>query len=80
MEHCIAVFQKNQEEKLYKVYITDSLQLISENTAVFVKGKAISKRFYDIAYKDAENKQPEKSADEILNEVTKNTGLVVIDE
>lgn len=79
IEHCIAVFQKAEQEKLYRIYTTDCLKLISENTAGFVNGKAMSKRFYEIAYNDETSKQPEKSAEEIVEEVTKNAGLVVIE-
>lgn len=76
IDHCIAVLQKENEEKLYRIYITDSLKLISENTAGLTNGKYMTKRFCDIAY-DVENKELEKSAEEIIEEVTKNAGLVV---
>lgn len=72
-------YLKQERDTAYRIYITDALKLITENTAGFVKGKAMSKRFYEIAYDDATSRQPEKSAEETIEEVTKNAGLVVID-
>lgn len=72
-------YLKQERDTAYRIYITDCLKLISENTAGFVNGKAMSKRFYEIAYDDATSRQPEKSAEETIEEVTKNAGLVVID-
>ena len=78
MEHCIAVFQKQDIEKAYRIYVTDALKLISENTAGLVKGKAMSKRFYDIVYTDKQQNQI-KSADEIIQEINHKAGLVMIE-
>ena len=59
--------------------MTDCLQIISENTAGLVKGKALQKRFCEIAYEDMQKKNViEKSAEEIVKEVTEKAGLVVI--
>ena len=78
MDHCIATFQKKNEEIAYKIYITDALKLISENTAGLVKGKIMSKRFCEIAYEE-KKQEPEKSAEEIIAEVNKKAGLVMIE-
>lgn len=60
---CIALFNKEQEEKLYKNYIANTLQNISENTSKIVhivsrgqmESKYMSKTFDDIL-----NPKPEK--------------------
>lgn len=72
-------YLKQERDTAYRIYITDAMKLISENTAGLVGGKSMSKRFYEIAYNDETSKQPEKSAEEIVEEVTKKAGLEVIE-
>ena len=33
IEYCIALFQKEREDRVYKQYISDCLRIITENTA-----------------------------------------------
>jgi len=55
---------------IYKIYITDRLYKDKDNFII-----PSTDRFYDLIYKD--NKNP-ISGDEIVKEVIKNAGLVVI--
>lgn len=66
-----------EDELLYKIYVTDSLKYIAENTAKQVGGVHLTKRYIDLV----EPKEPEtpKTPDEIIDEVTKNAGLEVIE-
>ena len=59
------------ENLLYRVYITDALQKICENTANFAGGHIMPKRFYDLAY------GKEESAEEIITNIVKKAGLEV---
>lgn len=56
---------RETREKLYKVYITDMLKGL---------GGAKGKRWLDMAYPD--KVVPEKSADDIVNDLIKRGGLV----
>ena len=57
IDHCVAAFFAEQKERLYRIYITDSLQAIVENTALrfpfnaepFKYGQEISSRWLDLA-------------------------------
>lgn len=51
-------YKKQNEEKLYKLYVTNCLQAISENTAKNIGGKYISKIYSDII-------EPKKQIDEV---------------
>lgn len=66
IDHCISAFQKEQEQKLFNVYITDALQVIADNTMRFNGGSRMSKRFYDVAYAEKPVKEQEETADEII--------------
>lgn len=72
-ERCI----QNERDTAYRIYVTDCLKGILENTARINGGTYRNDRYYDIY--QPKKKTEVKSADEILEEVIKNTGLVVID-
>lgn len=65
IDHCISAFQKEQEEKAFKIYLTDALQAIAENTQRFAGGMKMNKRYYDIINIKPQQKQ-EETADEII--------------
>lgn len=64
------------EELMYRVYVTDALQKIAENTANFAGGHIMPYRFYDAVYGDGDRKEKE-SAEEIVRNVTSKAGLEV---
>ena len=77
IEHCISLFKKEQVEKAYRIYVTDCLQAIAENTTHIVGaggvvdyGKTMKARWIDIIDQKQENTQ---SADEIIHKLK--TGL-----
>lgn len=59
------VIEKHLQENLYKVYITDSLRLIGENTAKVCDGGSYIK----IRYADIIDKKPKdnRSSEEIID-------------
>ena len=81
IDHCIAVFSKEQEEakkqeeeKRYRYYLTDCLKLITENTAKYAGGSYLT-----ISFRDIMDPKPviEKSGDEIAAEVIMRAGLKI---
>lgn len=72
-EHCISAFLKRQDEKYYRIYVTDALKCISENTAKSVGGMSMSKRFFDIVDRSKpQEEEEEQTAEEIIDRI-KNT-------
>ena len=62
---------QEQRDKAYRIYVSDAVRLISENTANFTfggGGKYMNMRLYDILYSDM-NVKEERTADEIINHV-----------
>ena len=55
VEHCISAFKNQEEEQIYKIYVTDTLKAISE-------GKHLTDRYYDYI---KPKKWETRSADEI---------------
>ena len=51
------------------MYLTDALQIIAENTARFGGGKSLSKRYWDIIDKGAN--EPQRTSEEIISTITK---------
>ena len=50
VEHCIAAFNSMQEERLYRIYVTDSLKALikaDKRYYDFIDRKPVKKRTYD---------------------------------
>lgn len=41
IEHCLMAFRKSQEEKIYRVYLTDALQALTKNTTHYLTPKGM---------------------------------------
>ena len=74
MRYVLARAKQANETKMYRVYVTDALQIISENTGTAVqKGRYLSQRFVDIAYADETEKEEDpRSCIEIVSDMWKN--------
>jgi hypothetical protein len=64
IEHCISLFSERQKEKTYRIYVTDCLKVISENTTHLMSNKGIvdcgshmTQRWYDIVNVDIEEQK-----------------------
>ena len=67
IEHYISFFHKEQEEKAYRVYVTDTLRLVAENTAKMGQGGSyIKARYIEVIEPPKEEK---RSADEVINNI-----------
>ena len=75
--YCISRYKREQEEKAYRVYITDALRLTVENTAKFAGGSYIKARYIDVI---EQKKQDNRTGDEIVADIIKRAGLVVKSE
>lgn len=75
-EWCISLFHKEQEEKSYRIYVTDCLQSIAENTMhVFVLndiidyGAKMKRRWIDIIEPKEEAKKESKNENRSTKEI-----------
>ena len=75
--YCIARYKREQEEKAYRVYVTDALRLTVENTAKFAGGNYIKARYIDII---EPKKVDTRTGDVIVADIIKRAGLVVKSE
>ena len=78
MRYVLAQYRREQEDKAYRIYVTDALRLISENTASAVGGKYITARFADVIAPPKE--EDNRTCEEITAEIIARCGLVVNDE
>lgn len=63
IEHYIAFFQKEQQEKAYRVYVTDALRIVTENTAKQGGGTYLTTRYADLI---EPRKEETRTANEII--------------
>lgn len=75
MRYVLAQYRREQEDKAYRIYVTDALRLISENTASSVGGKYITARFADVIAPPKE--EDNRTCEEITAEIIARCGLVV---
>lgn len=75
IEHCISAFSERQQEKSFRIYVTDTLSYIAKNTAKQVKeGVYVGKRWIDII---EPKKEDDRSGDEVAMEIIEKLGLRV---
>lgn len=67
--------KEQKENEFYRLYVAECLRIISENTAKTAGGGYMSKSFDEII-----NPKPtdSRSAEEIINDITKNAGIEVV--
>lgn len=67
MRYAVAKARKNAEEKAYRIYVSDTLKMIAENTAR-AGGRYVTARYVDIIHPKPEET---RSADEIISHIKK---------
>jgi hypothetical protein len=78
IEHCIFTLKSLREEKLYRVYVTDALMAIADNTTHLVGtqgvvdyGKTIKERWIDILNPPPEIPEDNRPSEEIASDIWK---------
>ena len=67
IDHCISAFLKRQDEKIYRIYVTDALKAMVENTSRFAGGTVIKTRYCDLV--DRTPKKETESAEQIVDRI-----------
>ena len=75
MRYAMARYQSQQRDLAYRIYVTDCLRMVAENTAKLSQGTYTAARFYDIINpKPADN----RTGEEIAADIIKRAGIEVI--
>lgn len=74
MRYCLTRYKKRQEEKAYRIYVTDTLRCIGKNTASFRGGPYVEKRFADVLNAKP---QDDRTCKEITADIVSRCGLEV---
>ena len=75
MRYATARFNQHQRDLAYRIYVTDCLRIISENTAKMCGGSYITAKLADII-----NPKPveDRTGEEIAADIIKRAGIEVI--
>ena len=76
MRYVVSKYKEQQKEMAYRIYVTECLRVITENTAKQGGGSYINKPFADVI--GSNKPKDERTADEIIADITKRAGLEVI--
>ena len=71
MRYVIARFNEQQREMAYRIYITDSLKILSENSSNLAGGSRITTRFADII---KPQKTETRTATEVIDHIRQGLG------
>lgn len=63
MRYCLARYEEIQLDKAYRVYVTDALRVLTENTAKISGGGYIQRRYVELV---EPRKEETRSGDEII--------------
>ena len=75
MRYAMARFNQHQRDLAYRIYVSDCLRIISENTAKIGGGSYITAKFEDIInLKPVDN----RAGEEIAADIIKRAGIEVI--
>lgn len=76
IEHCVSEYLKRREDKLYKVYVTDALKAIAENTTHYLGatemmdyGSSLTMRWIDVLEPKEEVKEDNRPCTEIVHDI-----------
>ena len=75
------MYNNAQRQEIYKIYVSDALRIIAENTAKFSCGSYFKMRYIDLIGDDKNNKNKNlenKSAREIIDKVVNDSGIKVV--
>lgn len=75
LRYALAQYRHEREDEAYRIYVTDALRLVAENTAASVCGKYLTARFADVIAPPKE--EDKKTCEEITAEIIARCGLVV---
>ena len=75
MRYAMARYQSQQRDLAYRIYVTDCLRIISENTAKMGGGSYITAKFADIINPKQVDK---RTGEEIAADIIKQAGIEVI--
>ena len=64
IDHAVAFYNERQKAEIYRIYTTDALKVITENTAHFAGGGVLNTRYHDIL-----NPPPKMSADAVKEKI-----------
>lgn len=70
VEYCVSRYNYKQEEKQYRIYLTDALMVIANNTARAFGGSTVTMRYSDII-----KPQDTRTGDDIAVDVMQRAGL-----
>lgn len=70
VEYCVSRYNHKQEEKQYRIYLTDALMVIANNTARAFGGSTVTMRYSDII-----KPQDTRTGDDIAVDVMQRAGL-----
>lgn len=68
IDHCVGFFQRRQEERQYRIYITDALKAIADNMVRMNGGVTLKMRYADMIDATPQNEET-RTAEEVIDHI-----------
>ena len=75
MRYAIARYQSQQRDLIYRIYVTNCLRIITENTAKQAGGNYMTAEYTDLIHP---KKKDDKTGNEIVADFIQNSGIKVV--
>ena len=74
------MYNDAQRQEIYKIYVSDALRIITENTAKIGGGNYIKKRYVELIEPEIkkQKKEDNRTAKEIIDDVVNKSGIKVV--
>lgn len=76
IEHCVSEYLIRREEKMYRIYVTDALKVLAENTThyqgaeeMFDYGSTLTVRWIELFEPRKEEPTDNRSCEEIVHDI-----------
>lgn len=70
MRYVVARYNDKQRETAYRIYCTDCLKIIAENTAKFAGGSTLTARYAEVIGLSAPEKEETRTSEEIIASIS----------
>lgn len=73
----LSEYKREQKQEAFRIYVTEALRIMTENTAKYAGGSMIQVKYYDIINQKSQREET-KNGDEIVADIVSRAGLELV--
>lgn len=72
MDYCVTLYAKKKKEEAFRIYVTDALKVLANNTATHERAYTMTRRYAEII--QPERIEPSKTTADVVSGIRKKLG------